>query len=350
MRLLFVTDPLETLQPDHDSTVAIMEAAQRRHAEVWVAGVADLVIDGIASAVWARPVRIAPAFRSRAGGSAARERWWRAGEQQRLELGMGDVVFMRVDPPVDDAYLRATYLLDAAVRAGALVLNAPRGLREANEKLTSLNLPDIVPSTVVTADVRDIRDALGRWRVAVAKPLDGAGGRGIIMMRDGDPGLTALIDLVTEQRTRQIVLQEFVPGVTEGDKRIFLLDGEPVGVVNRRAGAGDFRCNLAVGAMAESTTLDADDLEICRRLRPELECLGLVLVGIDVIGGRLTEVNVTSPTGIRDIERLSDERPSERILDWTMEKLAAGAQPIRPRQPERVEEEDACRPIISQTS
>jgi glutathione synthase len=238
-------------------------------------------------------------------------------------LGSGDAVLMRVDPPVNSAYLRATYVLDAAVRSGALVLNDPRGLREANEKLLPLAVSDLAPATIVTADAHDIREALERWGLAVAKPLEGAGGRGVVMLRKGDPGMTALIDLVTQQGMRQIVFQEYLSGVAQGDKRIFLLDGEPIGAINRRASDQDFRCNLAVGAVAEETSLDASDLEICRRLRPELRRLGLALVGIDVIGGRLTEVNVTSPTGIREIELFTDGRPSDRVIEWIAHAASA---------------------------
>lgn len=323
MRLLFVVDPLPTLRPDHDTSVSLMEAAQRRGVEVWVAGAADLVVDGRGAVAWARPTRVTPA-RRRDGRWVAPADWWRTGARQRIDLDDGDAVLVRVDPPVDTAYLRATYVLDAAVRRGVLVVNAPRGLREANEKLLPLVVADLAPDTVVTADAHDVRAAVERWELAVAKPVEGAGGRGVVLLRRGDPGLAALIDLVTGQGTRQVVFQEYLPGAERGDKRIFLLDGEPIGAINRRAPDRDFRCNLAVGAVAERTSLDASDLEICRRLRPELRRLGLVLVGIDVIGGRLTEVNVTSPTGVREIELFGTDRPSDRVLGWITEERGRG--------------------------
>lgn len=316
-RLLFVVDPLAGLRPDHDTSVSLMEAAQRRGMEVWAAGPADLSIGTEVATAWARPVRIIPA-------GPQPMAWWEDGEPARIALDAGVAVLMRVDPPVNSAYLHATYVLDAAVRAGALVVNDPRGLREANEKLLPLVVRDLTPKTIVTARADDIREALGHWRRAVAKPLDGAGGRGVILLRHGETGTTALIDLITQQGTRQVVVQEYLPGVVaHGDKRIFLLDGEPVGAINRRASQQDFRCNLAVGAVPEKTSLDASDLDICRRLRPELQRLGLVLAGIDVIDGRLIEVNVTSPTGLREIELFGHDRPSDRVVEWIAN--AAGA-------------------------
>jgi glutathione synthase len=322
MRFLFVVDPLPGLRPEHDSSVALMEAAQRAGVSVWAAEAADLVAGSGGAAAWARPVRITPAER-RAGRWKAAARWWRAGAPERLRLHAGTAVLMRVDPPVNTAYLRATYVLDAAVRDGALVVNDPSGLRDANEKLLPLAAGGLAPDTIVTARAHDIREALDHWGVAVAKPLEGAGGHGVVMLRGRDPGLAALIDLVTSQGTRQTVLQEYLPAVQEGDKRVFLLDGEPVGAVNRRAPARDFRCNLAVGAVAEATALDASDAEICRRLRPQLALRGLSLAGIDVIGGRLTEVNVTSPTGLREIELLTADRPGDRIVEWIANTASA---------------------------
>jgi glutathione synthase len=330
MRFLFVVDPLPGLRPDHDTSVALMEAAQRRGVDVWVAGAGDLVIDGtskvdgtsvmdgVRAAAWARPVRVTPA-EPRDGRWTARADWWRAGTRQRIELGTGDTVLMRIDPPVDATYLRATYVLDVAARRGALVINDPHGLRDANEKLLALAVPGLAPGTIVTADAHDIREALDQWDVAVAKPLEGAGGRGVVRLSRSDPGLTALVDLVTEHGTRQVVLQEYLAGVAQGDKRIVLLDGEPIGAINRKPPDRDFRCNLALGGAAEVASLDASDLEICRRLRPELRQRGLVLVGIDVIGGRLTEVNVTSPTGVREIELFGDARPSDHIVEWVLD-------------------------------
>lgn len=315
MRFLFVVDPLADLVPEHDTSIVLMEAVQRLGMEAWVAGPSDLAIAREQVTAWARRAHVVPS-QHRADPRA----WWRASEEQRMVLGAGDAVLMRVDPPVDGAYLRATFLLDAAARAGAFVVNDPRGLREANEKLLSLAVGDLAPDTIVTGHAVDIREALGRWDTAVAKPLDGIGGRDVVLLRAGDPGLTALIDLVTRRGTRQVVLQEYLAGVAEGDKRIFLLDGEPIGAINRRAPDGEFRCNMALGATVEGTSVGSSELEICRRLRPQLRRWGLAFVGIDVIDGRLTEVNVTSPTGLREVERLSGSRPSDQVIQWMVDR------------------------------
>ncbi|MEV8116826.1 hypothetical protein AB0O69_18335 [Streptomyces xiamenensis] len=276
MRFPFVIDPLPGLRPEHDTSVSLTEAAQRTGVDVWAAEAAGLVLVGGGAAAWARPVRINPAER-RAGRGEAPETWWRGGAPERIRLRSGSAVLMRVDPPVNSAHLRATYILEAAVREGAQLFNDPRGLRDANEKLLPLAVDVPAPDTIITARVLDVLEALERWDVAVAKPLEGAGGRGVVMVRRSDPGLAALIGLVTSQGTRQTVLQEYLPAVAEGDKRIVLLDGEPVGAINLRASDQDFRCNLAVGAVADATALDESDAENCRWLHPRLELLGLPL-------------------------------------------------------------------------
>ncbi|MBZ6080493.1 glutathione synthase [Streptomyces olivaceus] len=314
-RFVFVVDPLDGLLPGHDTSVALMEAAQRLGAEVWVTGTAGLVIDRAGASAWAQRVRVTPAEQGPSGWEAPAS-WWRAEERRRIALGGGDAVLMRVDPPVDSAFLRATYVLDVAACAGAFVVNDPRGLRDSNEKLMALVVPGLAPDTVVTACGQDIRDSLERWRVAVAKPLEGAGGRGVVILRRGDPGTSALIDLVTEHGMRHVVVQQYIAGATQGDKRVILLGGEPVGAINRRASEQDFRCNMAAGGTAERASLDAAELAICARIRPELERRGLALVGIDVIGGLLTEVNVTSPTGIREIEWFTGDPLSDRVVEW----------------------------------
>ncbi|WP_053116062.1 ATP-grasp domain-containing protein [Streptomyces xiamenensis] len=276
MRFPFVIDPLPGLRPEHDTSVSLTEAAQRTGVDVWAAEAAGLVLVGGGAAAWARPVRINPAER-RAGRGEAPETWWRGGAPERIRLRSGSAVLRRVDPPVNSAHLRATYILEAAVREGAQLFNDPRGLRDANEKLLPLAVDVPAPDTIITARVLDVLEALERWDVAVAKPLEGAGGRGVVMVRRSDPGLAALIGLVTFQGTRQTVLQEYLPAVAEGDKRIILLDGEHVGAINLRASDQDFPCNLAVGAVTEATALDESDAENCRWLHPRLELLGLPL-------------------------------------------------------------------------
>ena len=322
MRLTFVVDPLAGLEPAHDTTVALMEAAQRLGAEVWVTGVSDLVLEHDVAAAWSQPVRLAAALMS-GGRWVTTDAWYETGPPQRLALADSDAVLMRVDPPVDAGYLRATMVLDAAVRAGALVVNDPAGLRNSNEKLLPLLVSDLAPPTLVSAGARDIRVALGRWGQAVAKPLEGMAGGGVVMLTAGDRGLESLLELVTDCGRRQVVVQQYLAAAADGDKRILLLDGEPIGAINRCARPGEFRCNMAKGALVSPATLAEPDLEICRRLRPVLRERGLLFAGIDVIGDRLTEVNVTSPTGIREVELAGSDGASDRVIEWIV--AAAGA-------------------------
>jgi glutathione synthase len=321
MRFTFVVDPLEGLNAAHDTTVSLMEAAQRQGIEVWVTGTGDLALDHDVAVAWARPVQLSGAINAD-GRWVTGERWYEAGRAERVPLAVSSAVLMRVDPPVDQAYLAATFSLDAAARAGTLVVNDPAGLRNGNEKLLPLLVSDLAPATLVSANQTEIRAALKRWGLAVAKPLDAMGGRGVVMLRDGDASLAALLELVTDCGRRQVVIQEYLPAASDGDKRILLLDGEPVGAINRCSAPGEFRCNMAVGATVTATELDPRDIEICDRLKPILRARGLHFVGIDVIGGRLTEVNVTSPTGIREAELLGAEDASDRVVQWIADSAA----------------------------
>jgi glutathione synthase len=322
MRFTFVVDPLEGLNACHDTTVSLMEAAQRLGIEVWVTGTSDLALDHDVAVAWARPVQLSEAIRAN-GRWMASEAWYEAGRAERVPLTASSAVLMRVDPPVDHAYVAATFTLDAAARAGTFVVNDPAGLRNGNEKLLPLLVSDLAPATLVSANETDIREALRRWGLAVAKPLDGMGGRGVVILRDGDASLGALLELVTNCGRRQVVIQEYLPAAADGDKRILLLDGQPVGVINRSSPPGEFRCNMAVGGIVTATELDSRDIEICDRLQPVLRARGLHFVGIDVIGGRLTEVNVTSPTGIREAELLGAEDASDRVVEWIADTAAA---------------------------
>lgn len=297
-----------------------MEAAQRLGIEVWVTEVHELALDRAETVAWARPVRLYPAVKVD-GRWAAGDHWFDAGPPELVTLADVDAVLMRVDPPVDESYLQATFVLDAAARGGTLVVNDPVALRVFNEKLIATLVPDLAPATIITARRAHICDALRAWGLAVAKPLDSMGGCGVVMLRDGDPGLGALIELVTHCGRRQIVVQEYLPEACEGDKRILLLDGEPVGAINRCSPPGEFRCNMAVGGIVSATSLDEHDHAILERLRPLLGSSGLHFTGIDVIGGRLTEVNVTSPTGIRETELHGAENASQRVVEWIADRV-----------------------------
>jgi glutathione synthase len=327
MRFTFVLDPLGGLMPAHDTSVALMEAAQRLGIELWVTEARELTLDRGEAVAWARAVRVEAAVRA-AGHWIVAERWYELGEAETVRLADSDAVLMRTDPPVDQDYLQATMVLDAAAER-TLVVNHPAGLRIANEKLLPTLVPDLAPATIITARADQLRAALREWGLAVGKPINGMAGRGIVMLRDGDAGLDSLLELLTDGWRRQIVLQEYLPAACEGDKRILLIDGEPLGAVRRCATPGEFRCNLAVGGVACATELDERDELIIARLAPILRERGLYFAGIDVIGGQLTEVNVTSPTCIREAELLGAEGASARVVEWIADASAATARSSR---------------------
>jgi len=308
MRFVFVMDPLDRVTHDKDTTFAFIQAAQARGHTSYHCLLRDLFIqDGDAWAI-AHPVEILPA-----------PPWIqlkKEGGPERVRLADVEAVFIRKDPPFDRAYLYATLVLERA-RGRTLLVNDPRGLRDANEKLYALNFPEWTPRTLVTAD-RDMihefcRDNGG---VAIIKPLDGAGGMGVIQIRTGDKNARAIVDMLTHEGHRLTIVQEFLPSVSAGDKRVLLLDGEPLGAILRVPRGDDLRSNIHVGGSVVPTDLTAREREMVRALAPRLRADGLVFVGLDVIGERLTEVNVTSPTGVQELGRFTGTRPSDKVIAW----------------------------------
>ena len=308
MRFVFVMDPLDRVTHDKDSTFSFIEAAQARGHESLHCLLRDLYIDGGEACAITHPVEILPAapwiVLKKHGGPA------------KVRLGDVDAVFMRKDPPFDRAYLYATLILERA-RGKTLLINDPRGLRDANEKLYALNFPEWTPRTMVTAD-RDMIHAfcLAHGGVAMVKPLDGAGGMGVIQIKTGDKNARAIVDMLTHEGHRLTIVQEFLPSVTAGDKRVLLLDGEPLGAILRVPRGDDLRSNIHVGGSVVPTELTEREHEMVRAVAPRLRADGLFFVGLDVIGERLTEVNVTSPTGIQELGRFTGTRPSDRVIAW----------------------------------
>lgn len=314
MKIVVVADPLPALAPAHDSTVALIEAAQRRGHTVLVTTAERLRIRDARTHAVCRPVTVVPATLADGRWSAVPD-WWRAGEERDVRLDDVDVVTMRTDPPVDADYLRATYLLDR-VDPRVVMVNSPTGLREANEKLFVLRFPELVPDTLVTADVAEAVATVRGWGQAVLKPTDGMAGRGILRLCPDDPNLASILETATARGRRHVVVQRWVPeAVAQGDRRVIVLSGEPIGAVRRVAAPGEFRCNMAAGAAVVADEVTALDKHICAVLAPELARLGLVFTGIDVIGDRLTEINVTSPTGLREIDALSGTRLPDLVVD-----------------------------------
>jgi glutathione synthase len=301
MRQLFVLDPLQQVRPEKDSTAALMQAAQRAGDDIWACTPSDLIARGDEPLAVALPVTPDP--------------WIGVGSAERQSLSGFDVIWMRKDPPVDEAYLYATHLLEVAERAGVRVLNRPSALRAWNEKLGALRFSRWMAPTLVAGRVSELTRFAEEQGEVVLKPLGGRAGLGVIRVSADAPGLKALLDLVTDQERLPVMAQRFLPAVMEGDKRILLVDGEPLGAVNRRPSAGEFRSNLAVGGQAEATVLSERERRICEALTPSLRSEGLFFVGIDVIDGMLSEINVTSPTGIREVERLMQQPLADQVIE-----------------------------------
>ncbi|MCX5941120.1 MAG: glutathione synthase [Cyanobium sp. LacPavin_0818_WC50_MAG_67_9] len=313
---LFVIDPIARLNPAKDSSVALMQAAQRAGEQVWVCTMADLSAaeapGGHGAWVVAQPLEPRPESQLQVG-----DPWYALEAPQRHPLSAFPRVWMRKDPPVDEAYLYATHLLELAERQGVRVLNRPSALRAWNEKLSSLRWSHLMAPTLVASRVEALAAFTAEHREVVLKPLGGRAGQGVVFASAATPGLRALLELVTGQEQLPVMVQAFLPGVSAGDKRILLVDGEPLGAVNRKPTGGEFRSNLAVGGSPEATELSGAERAICAELAPALQAEGLFFVGIDVIDGRLSEINVTSPTGVREVERLA----GIPLADQTMERL-----------------------------
>ncbi len=308
MRILFILDPLEGLELAGDTSYALMlEAASRSH-EVWTCQPAHLSLEHDDAVAAAQPTEV------RSAGTP-HEAFF-VEDRAPIPLEAVDVVMMRVDPPVDVDYLQTTWILDRA-RDKTLIVNDPRGLREINEHLSILDFPDLTAPTIVTRDRGRLMSFLDEQGGAmVVKPIDGYGGLGVFLVRSGDPNTSALLETATQNGKAWTLAQRYIPEAVDGDKRILLIAGEPIGAVLRVPAANEARGNLHVGGTAVKTVLDDSDKAIIRAVRPRLAELGLYFVGLDVIGGRLTELNFTSPTGIRHIDALEGGNAAAPVLDW----------------------------------
>ena len=313
IRVAFQMDPLASIAIAGDSSFALMLAAQARGHRLFHYAAPDLTWEGGHLYTFGTPVTV----RRESGNH------FTPGEPVLLDLGRDlDVVWMRQDPPFDLSYITATHLLER-IQGETLVANDPASVRNAPEKLFVLDYARFMPPTMITRSLGATRKFLTEHGEIVIKPLHGNGGKAVFRIgRDGS-NLAALVEMFQAAWVEPFMVQKFLPEVAEGDKRIVLVDGEVAGAINRKPGAGEFRSNLAVGGYAEATTLTAQEEEICAALGPELKRRGLVFVGIDVIGGRwLTEINVTSPTGIMAIDKFNGTDTPGLIWDAIERRLA----------------------------
>jgi glutathione synthase len=306
-------DPIDTINIDADSTFALaLEAQARGHALYHYLPHALTLRDGRLYAR-GRPLEV---FRRHGNHH-------RFGGFEELDLAGFDIVLMRQDPPFDMAYITATHLLELLPEGGPLVVNDPAAVRNAPEKLFVLRFKELMPPTLLTLDPAEIRAFWQEHGDIILKPLFGNGGAGVFRLRPGDENLNSLLEMYAGIYREPVMVQRYLPQVREGDKRIILVEGEPVGAVNRVPAVGEARANLHVGGRAVQAPLTARDREICAAIGPSLRAQGLLFVGIDVIGDYMTEINVTSPTGIQEIARLDGVDLSRNIWDAIEARHAA---------------------------
>jgi glutathione synthase len=307
-------DPMESIGIDGDSTFALMLEAQARGHGLWHYEVRHMSLrEGVAREGAKREERLMARARP---VTVRRERGnhFTAGEAALLDLGAMDVVLMRQDPPFDMAYITATHMLEH-IQPGTLVVNDPASVRNAPEKILVTHFPELMPPTMITWDLEAIRSFRAEHRDIIVKPLFGNGGAGVFRIREDDENLASLLEMHFGRSREPLMFQRYEPAVRVGDKRIVLIDGEPLGAINRVPAAGEARSNMHVGGRAEKSALTERDREICARIGPTLREQGLIFVGIDVIGEYLTEINVTSPTGLQEIARFDGSNLASAIWD-----------------------------------
>jgi len=305
MKFLFLIDPLETVVPEKDTSYAFMVGACQRGHEVAYLAPGGISIRGSEVLFEAEPVVPTPGQAAPFSRSVPR----------RSSAAEVDAVFIRLDPPFDQRYLQSTWLLDHA--AGQVVMiNSTAGLREVNEKLWSARLTELCPPTLITSRRELYEEFLAVHGEIIAKPTDGYGGQGVFRVASGDPNAAVIFETLTDQGRRELIAQQYLPRAVEGDKRILLLDSEPLGAVLRLHGEADHRNNFFAGGTAHPAEITPADERIVAALAPRLRRLGLHFVGIDVIGERLIEVNVTSPTCLQEINRLYDRRLEDQVVAY----------------------------------
>lgn len=316
-------DPLESIGIDGDSTFALMLEAQARGHKLWHYEVRHMALrEGVAREGAKREERLMARARS---VTMRRERGnhFTADAPVWLDLGTMDVVLMRQDPPFDMAYITATHMLEH-IQPHTLVVNDPAAVRNAPEKILVTHFPDLMPPTMITWDLEAIRAFRAEHRDIIVKPIYGNGGAGVFRIREDDENLASLLEMHFARSREPLMFQRYEPTVRLGDKRIILIDGEPLGAINRVPAVGEARSNMHVGGRAEKSVLTPRDREICEAIGPTLRKQGLLFVGIDVIGNYLTEINVTSPTGLQEVSKFDSTNLAGTIWD-KIEQIRASA-------------------------
>ncbi|GBG13875.1 glutathione synthase [Novimethylophilus kurashikiensis] len=312
MKIALILDPLDELKPQKDTSIAVMREASRRGHAIFALEQQDIRLIGNRIVFHAQPLKISDG-----------EDWYAAEPKTAMAPETFDAVLMRKDPPFDMEYVYSTYLLELAEKQGARVLNRPQAIRDFNEKLSVARFPQFAPEFIVTREMALIREFLAQHGDIVVKPLDGMGGSGIFRLHSEDHNIGVILETITHHERRTVMAQRYLPAIKQGDKRILLINGEPLPyALARIPKAGETRGNLAAGGTGVAQPLSARDREIGEAVGAQLKPLGLFLVGLDVIGEHLTEINVTSPTCMVEIAAQTDCRPAALFVD-ALEREAA---------------------------
>ncbi len=307
-----VMDPIGAIHYKKDSTLAMLLEAQQRGYDLYYLEQRDLFWQDRQARGYLRPLNV----------FADPQHWYELGEASPRPLGELDAILMRKDPPFDNDYIYSTYFLEQAEQAGSLIVNKPQSLRDANEKLFITHFPQCIPETLVSCQAAIIKDFLAQYQDLIFKPLDSMGGASIFRVTANDPNTNVIIETLTAHGRRHIMVQRFIPEITQGDKRILLVNGEPVPyALARIPGKGETRANLAAGGHGVGVPLSERDRWICTQVAPTLREKGLYFVGLDVIGDYLTEINVTSPTCIRELDAQFGLNISGQLMDCIEQQL-----------------------------
>jgi len=306
MKIGVVMDPIESINFKKDSTLAMMLEAESRKHQLFYMTPDSLYINEKGAFAVAKTLQV----KNDPTG------WFDFKEEKQIKLSELDVILMRQDPPFNSNYIYNTYVLESAEKEGVLVVNKPSSLRDCNEKVFATEFPECCTPFLVTSDPNLLKSFIEDYSDTVVKPLDGMGGSSIFRLRYSDPNLNVILETITESFTTKVMIQTYIPEISDGDKRILLINGNPMDAAVARVPAeGELRGNLAAGASAVARSLTEKDLWICEQVGPKLKELGLVLVGLDIIGDYLTEINVTSPTCFREYESLCDIDVAYRFIE-----------------------------------
>ncbi|MDM8547724.1 glutathione synthase [Candidatus Venteria ishoeyi] len=313
IQLGIVMDPIASIKYYKDSSFAMLLAAQARGHQLWYMEPGDLSLRDGEAWTCMSPLKV----RDEASG------WFELGDSVSRPLADLDAILMRKDPPFDFEYLVATYVLEQAEARGTLVVNKPQSLRDANEKLYTAWFPQCTTPSLVTAQATALREFLAQWQDIILKPLDSMGGDSIFRLREADPNISVIIETLTQHGQRSIMAQRFIPEIKAGDKRILLVDDKPTPYALARIPApGETRGNLAAGGSGQVVPLTERDYWICEQVAPTLSQKGLIFVGLDVIGDYLTEINVTSPTCIRELDAQCQLDIAGDLMDVIEQRLS----------------------------